>query len=129
MICQLTQPTQLFLSGKIRARDLSRDSYNQGLFLAILAFVIFFLGRTAFGVTPAPDGGYPGQNTAEGEDALLNLSTGTRDTAIGFQALLQNTSGVDTTAIGAGALYSNTSGYDNYGQRRLSPAKQHERIL
>ena len=28
----------------------------------------------AFGVLPAPDGGYPGQSTAEGDDALFSLN-------------------------------------------------------
>jgi len=89
--------------------------YTSRLFACIAAIGLICLASslTILAVTPAPDGGYPGQNTAEGEDALLNLSTGTRDTAIGFQALLQNTSGVDNTALGAGALYSNTTGYDN----------------
>mgnify|MGYP003694342943 CR=1 FL=1 len=29
---------------------------------------------TAFGVVPAPDGGYPGGNTAEGDNALFSLT-------------------------------------------------------
>jgi hypothetical protein len=31
---------------------------------------------TTFGVVPAPDGGYPGGNTAEGDNALFSLTTG-----------------------------------------------------
>lgn len=34
-------------------------------------------------VVPAPDGGYPGFNTAEGQSALLNLTGGVGNTAIG----------------------------------------------
>ena len=30
-------------------------------------------------VTPAPDGGYAGLDTAEGQNALLGLTTGTRE--------------------------------------------------
>jgi len=66
------------------------------LSLACVAF-----SRAAQAVTPAPDGGYPNQNTAEGEDALLKLTTGSNNTAIGFQALVSNTDGQGNTAIGA----------------------------
>jgi len=55
---------------------------------------------TAFGVVPAPDGGYPGGNTAEGDNALFNLTTGTGNTAIGSNALLHNTIGRNNTAEG-----------------------------
>src|SRR4026207_1664752 len=55
-------------------------------------------------VVPAPDGGYPGGNTAEGESALLHLTTGTYNTAIGFLALRRNTDGEFNTAVGAGTL-------------------------
>jgi Chaperone of endosialidase len=64
-------------------------------------------------VSPTPDGGYPGANTAEGEDALFSLTTGTVNTAIGFQALYSNTEGGQNTATGAAALYNNTTGTNN----------------
>jgi hypothetical protein len=64
-------------------------------------------------VTPAPDGGYPNQNTAEGEDALFSLTTGINNTAIGFQALHDNTTGNQNTANGDAALTNNTIGYGN----------------
>jgi hypothetical protein len=54
------------------------------------AFAFVTLSPTARAVTPAPDGGYPNQNTAEGEDALFNLTTGIDNTAIGFHALFNN---------------------------------------
>ena len=68
---------------------------------------------TAFGVVPAPDGGYPGGNTAEGDNALFNLTTGTGNTAIGSNALLHNTIGRNNTAEGDVALENNTTGIDN----------------
>ena len=43
--------------------------------LACLGF-----SSTAWAVLPAPDGGYPGGNTAEGQNALLSLATGTSST-------------------------------------------------
>ena len=79
-------------------------------FLAIL-FVLTCLGLLptpkSFGVVPPPDGGYPRGNTAEGQSALLNLTTGGFNTAVGFVSLRSNTVGQFNTAIGAGTLLSN----------------------
>jgi hypothetical protein len=63
--------------------------------------------------SPPPDGGYPGDNTAEGTNALFNLTTGTSNTAIGFNALTSNTTGGHNTAIGSAALQDNTEATDN----------------
>ena len=68
---------------------------------------------TARGVTPPPDGGYDGNNTAEGTDALFSLTTGTDNTALGFDALYSNTTGDSNTATGSLALMSNTTGIRN----------------
>jgi len=59
-------------------------------------------------VVPLPDGGYPGGNTAEGQTALLNLTTGGFNTAVGYASLRTDTSGGFNTAVGAGALFANT---------------------
>jgi hypothetical protein len=64
---------------------------------------------TAKAVSPPPDGGYAGGNTAEGQDALLGLTTGTYNTATGIYSLLSLTGGSLNTAIGAGTLLSNTA--------------------
>jgi len=64
-------------------------------------------------VLPAPDGGYPGFNTAEGDGALQSLTTGTFNTALGFDALFGTTVGSNNTATGICALGSNTTGSDN----------------
>ena len=60
-------------------------------------------------VVPAPDGGYPGGNTAEGQAALLSLTTGTNNTAVGWFSLKTVATGQYNTAIGAGALSVNTA--------------------
>lgn len=60
-------------------------------------------------VSPAPDGGYPGANTAEGSSALLSLTTGTFNTAVGFLSLKSNAPGNFNTGVGAGALLLNTA--------------------
>src|SRR6478736_10137701 len=44
--------------------------------IALLLVCFGLLPMNAFGVVPAPDGGYPGGNTAEGQAALLNLTSG-----------------------------------------------------
>jgi hypothetical protein len=59
-------------------------------------------------VVPAPDGGYPGGNTAEGQNALLSLTTGTFNTAVGFLSLRSITDGQFCTGVGAGTLLANT---------------------
>jgi trimeric autotransporter adhesin len=76
------------------------------LLLALL-LICFGLSPVARGVLPPPDGGYPGQNTAEGEDALLSLTAGTNNTAVGYRALHDSTSALGNTAVGHRALYSN----------------------
>ena len=63
-------------------------------------------------VSPPPDGGYPGGNTAEGTDALLSLSSGTNNTAIGADALANNVSGNDNTAVGFQALLLATGNHN-----------------
>ena len=76
---------------------------------ALFAFACFALSRapTAFGVVPAPDGGYPGFNTAEGQNALLHLTTGTANTALGWFSLKSVTTGGFNTGVGAGTLVLN----------------------
>src|SRR5438445_290999 len=83
------------------------------LLLIPLAVACFALSPTARAVTPAPDGGYPGRNTAEGDSALFSLTMGFDNTAIGFDALYNNTTGNDNTADGVNALFSNTTGGSN----------------
>src|SRR5213078_309486 len=75
--------------------------------------VLFALGFSALlpivkAVAPAPDGGYPGGNTAEGTSALLSRTTGTYNTAVGIYSILSLTDGNFNTGIGAAALLVNT---------------------
>src|SRR5206468_2533723 len=82
--------------------------------LIILVFTPSALLPDARGaLDPAPDGGYPGYNTAEGDGALFNLANGaSSNTAVGFSALYSN-GGDNNTAVGWQALTSNTTGSDN----------------
>jgi len=93
-------------------------------------------GPNLHAVVPPPDGGYPGGNTAEGQNALLSLTTGGFNTGLGFLSLRSNTTGsfntavgagtllanteANNTATGAGALLSNTSGFNNTANGTLA---------
>ena len=81
--------------------------------LITFALVCFALVQNALAVSPAPDGGYPGANTAEGTDALFSLTSGIANTAVGNNALRQNTTGSWNVALGSGTLASNTTGKFN----------------
>jgi hypothetical protein len=94
------------------------DSTATGLFIVLL--VCFVLSPVAQAVTPAPDGGYPGLNTAEGQNALFNLTSGVWNTAIGGQALFNDTSGSSNTATGVKALVNNTTGSQNMANGALA---------
>jgi hypothetical protein len=68
----------------------------------VVALVCVGLLPTLRAVSPAPDGGYPGGNTAEGQSALLSLTTGGFNTALGFFSLRSDNTNSFNTAIGAG---------------------------
>ena len=79
------------------------------LFHVVLALGCLALLPRVQAVSPAPDGGYPGFNTAEGTRALQSLTTGAANTAVGWYSLFSNTEGSFNTATGAGALLFNTA--------------------
>src|SRR4030095_12790355 len=118
------------LSGEKKGRTMNPVIQLKSRTLVFLvALTCFALSPGSKAVNPAPDGGYPGGNTAEGSDALLSLSSGTNNTAIGADALANNVSGNDNTAVGfqalllatgnhntavgSEALFFDTSGHDN----------------
>jgi hypothetical protein len=72
------------------------------VFLVALLLTCFGLLPAVRAVVPLPDGGYPSGNTAEGQNALFSLTTGTFNTAVGFVSLRNNTTGYSNTATGAG---------------------------
>src|SRR5437762_9756036 len=86
-------------------KSIGRSSLRLG-FLLTFALACFALLPIVRAVTPPPDGGYPGENTAEGDNALSSLTTGVANTACGSGALFEDQTGSDNTAIGAGALRS-----------------------
>lgn len=78
-------------------------------FLAATVLVCFAMSGNADAITPPPDGGYPGGNTAEGHNALQSLTTGGYNTAVGFSSLGSNSTNSYNTAVGAGSLLANTA--------------------
>jgi hypothetical protein len=90
--------------GNIRMKN-----QNITLTLIILALGCFaFLPKTQ-AVSPPPDGCYPGLTTAEGCNALQNLTTGAGNTGLGWFALFGTSTGNFNTGVGAGALVTNNA--------------------
>jgi hypothetical protein len=85
------------------------NKFLRGEVLFITAFVLSNLVFLAQAVSPPPDGGYPGFNTAEGQKALFSLTTGAGNTAVGAFSLVADTQGSFNTATGAGTLLFNTA--------------------
>jgi trimeric autotransporter adhesin len=77
--------------------------------LITLALLCFGLLPRAQAVVPPPDGGYPGFNTAEGQNALFSLTTGSANTAVGWFSLKSNVDTSFNTGVGAGTLLLNTA--------------------
>ena len=94
--------------------------------LITFALVCFALAQNTRAVSPAPDGGYIGANTAEGgSGALFHLTTGTNNTALGSEALFSLTTAKQNTATGAQALKNNTAD----GNSRRFPSAHKRAIL
>src|SRR5437016_2111649 len=101
--------TSLNRSSMSRSLPLITSHYSLLTIFLLLAW--FALSSAVQAVTPAPDGGYTGANTAEGTQALFSLTSGIDDTALGYQALFHNTTGNSNTAEGFRALFNNTTGF------------------
>jgi hypothetical protein len=59
----------------------------------VLLLLCFGVLQAVQAVVPPPDGGYAGFNTAEGTNALKNLTTGVGNAAVGWYSLFSNTDG------------------------------------
>ena len=74
--------------------------------------ILLTLGCFAFlsqmqAVSPPPDGCYSGFTTAEGCNALQNLTSGVGNTGVGWRSLFLNSQASFNTGVGAGALILN----------------------
>jgi len=89
------------------------------MFTAVLFMLTCFaLLPKVQALVPPPDGGYFGQNTAEGTGALSSVQlfgrgVATNNTALGFDALTNDTTGSANTAVGSDALFDNIGGRFN----------------
>ena len=75
--------------------------------LIALALFGFAFSPKAQAVVPPPDGGYPNFTTAEGQKALLSLTSGAGNTGVGWYSLSSDTTASLNTAVGAGTLALN----------------------
>jgi hypothetical protein len=113
-----------------RANDRFAIRKGRLLVTLLLTGIGLALAPNVRAVSPPPDGGYAGDNTAEGAGALFSLTSGISNTALGraalssdkggshntatgYFALLNNVEGQNNTATGSAALLSNTSGNNN----------------
>src|SRR4029077_13663059 len=78
------------------------------IFIGTLLIGWIALLQTVQAVLPPPDGGYPGGNTAEGQSALLSITSGGFNAAMGWLSLRGLTTGSFNTGVGAGTLLANT---------------------
>ena len=85
-------------------------SSRRGSFLILLVIACFVLSPGAQAVEPAaPNTGFPGGNTADGDGALAGLTGGFYNSAFGFLSLLSNADASFNTGVGAGVLLVNTA--------------------
>ena len=69
---------------RLKDGNYTDQKFNSALLPVVLVLVCFAILPMARAVVPAPDGGYPGENTAEGQKALFSLTTGAFNTAVGW---------------------------------------------
>src|SRR5438128_1278829 len=104
----------MFQTATLRlTNSISRSPLRRVFFLIPVGLALFAFAPAAQAVTPAPDGGYPGNNTAEGTNALFSLTTGGQNTALGGFSLFSDNIGNNNTAVGAGAGFNITTGNNN----------------
>src|SRR5262249_1576 len=95
----------------------SRPPLRRGFLLTSLVFALasFAFSPMSRAVDPPPVGGYPGENTALGEDALFSYDTSIQgeNTACGHDSLYNLSSGIYNTAFGDDTLHDSTGGNNN----------------
>jgi hypothetical protein len=77
----------------------------------VLAFAWFALAAQARAV--CQDACLTNENTVQGDNALVSVTTGTDNTALGFSTLFVDTTGGFNTAVGARTMINNSTGAFN----------------
>ena len=80
----------------------------QNVIHILVGILCIGLFPNAQALSPPPDGGYPNFTTAEGTNALQNLTTGAGNTGVGWRALFSAGDANFNTGVGVGALLLNT---------------------
>jgi uncharacterized coiled-coil protein SlyX len=102
----LNQVNKLVSCGRDPARSLP---FWRGFLLIPLILVCFAVAPQTRAVSPPPDGGYPGFNTAEGDNALKFLIGGFGNSAFGWFSNFSAVGASFNTGAGAGTLALNTA--------------------
>jgi len=82
---------------------------TSSVFIVAFGLTCLCLSPAVQAVSPPPDGGYAGFNTAEGQNALSALTTGQGNTGVGWYSLFMGSTNNLNTAVGAGTLVLNTA--------------------
>jgi trimeric autotransporter adhesin len=112
-------------------KKLRKSETSRAFIVAVAVLISVAVLPKTHAVTPPPDGGYPNFTTAEGLNALKNLTTGAGNTGVGWYSLFSDTAasfntgvgagtlalntGDNNTAVGTAALLLNTTGFNNTG--------------
>lgn len=102
----LNQVNKLVSCGRDPARSLP---FWRGFLLIPLILVCFAFAPQTRAVSPAPDGGYPGFNTAEGDQALFLLFGGFANTGLGWRSNFSAIGASFNVGAGAGTLALNNA--------------------
>jgi hypothetical protein len=83
------------------------------LALLLIPFVLACFALSPQARATCQDACLTNNNTVQGDDALISVTTGFDNTALGFEALNSLTTGSANTATGWTALLDNTTGFNN----------------
>src|SRR5438552_6398971 len=92
-----------------------RSHSRCGFFIVAVALCWCALSPVLKADCPNPPGVCFGANTAVGQDALFNVTTGVWNVGVGEDALFNTADGNQNTAVGYQTLFTNTSGDHSTG--------------